>query len=232
MNFSLKNKIKNRTINTLVLVLFMVGVSSCTKKLDTDGKKASYAIGQQIGKNLKQQFPDFDADALAAAIKDAQKDKNQMTDKDMQDAMMKMQMAAMEKQKVDAEKNSKAAQEFLEKNKTVEGVKVTPSGLQYIIEKPGTGKSPKADDAVKCDYKGTLVDGTVFDSSYERGEPVDFPLKGVIPGWTEGLQLLKAGGKMKLFVPPELGYGNQGRPKIPPGSVLIFEIELIEILKK
>lgn len=228
MNGSLQNKV----INTLVLVLLMAGVSSCNKKLDTDEKKASYAIGQQIGRNLKQQFPDVNVDALSQAIKDAQKDKNEMTDKDMQDALMKMQMAAVEKQQKEGAENAKKAAEFLEKNKSAPGVKVTASGLQYIIEKEGTGKSPKDTDTVKCHYKGTLADGTVFDSSYERGTPADFPLKGVIPGWTEGLQLLKVGGKMKLFVPPQLGYGNMPRPKIPPGSVLIFEIELLEIAKK
>lgn len=223
---------QKRVINTAALILFMVAISSCTKKLDTDEKKASYAIGQQIGKNLKQQFPDVDVDALSQAIKDAQKDKNEMSDKDMQDAMMKMQMKAVENQKKEGEENSKKAAEFLEKNKTTPGVKVTASGLQYIIEKEGTGKSPKDTDTVKCHYVGKLIDGTVFDSSVERGMPADFPLKGVIPGWTEGLQLLKVGGKMKLFVPPQLGYGNMARPKIPPGSVLIFDIELLEIAKK
>lgn len=223
--------LNGKVLKALTLSCVFVVAVSCNK-LDTDQKKASYAIGQQIGKNLKQQFPDVDVQALSKGIKDAQTDKNEMTDKEMQEALMKMQQAAAEKQQKEGEANAQKSLEFLQANKNAPGVKVTASGLQYIIEKEGTGKSPKDTDTVKCHYKGTLVDGTVFDSSYERGAPADFPLKGVIPGWTEGLQLLKVGGKMKLFVPPQLGYGNMARPNIPPGSVLIFEVELLEIAKK
>ncbi len=215
------------------VALVVIG-TACTRKvkLDTDTKKSSYAIGQQIGTNLKQQNIEFDSEALAAALKDASEGKNQLTKEEIQAAMMKLQETAMKKQQEISETNKKAGADFLEKNKSAEGVKVTASGLQYIVEKEGTGKSPTADDTVKCQYKGTLTNGEQFDSSYDRGQPAEFPVKGVIPGWTEALQLMKPGGKMKLFVPPELAYGPAGRPGIPPNSVLVFEVELVEIVKK
>jgi FKBP-type peptidyl-prolyl cis-trans isomerase len=224
MNTSLVKKIG------LVSIMALFALVACNKKLDTDNRKATYAIGQQIGKNIKQQFSDFDPDVLAMAIKDAANNKNKMTDQEMQAALTKLQTSALEKQQKDAEANNKIAQDFLAKNKTAPGVKETKTGLQYIMEKEGTGKTPKIDDTVKANYKGTLVDGTVFDSSYDRGTPIEIPLKGVIPGWTEALQLMKVGGKAKLFIPPQLAYGAAGRPKIPPGSVLIFELELLDIV--
>lgn len=216
------------------LVVATALTTACQKKvkLDTDTKKASYAIGQQIGGNLKQQNIEFDADALAQALKDAVAGKNEMTKEDMQAAMMKLQESAMKKQQELAENNSKAGKDYLEKNKTAAGVKVTASGLQYIVEKEGTGATPKKEDVVKVHYKGTLTNGEQFDSSYDRGQPAEFPVGGVIPGWTEALQLMKVGGKMKLFIPPELAYGPSGRPGIPPNSVLVFEVELVEIVKQ
>ncbi|WP_413557752.1 FKBP-type peptidyl-prolyl cis-trans isomerase [Bdellovibrio sp. HCB209] len=223
-------------MNKLVLgglVVAVAATTACTKKvkLDTDIKKASYAIGQQIGGNLKQQNIDFDSDALAQALKDASAGKNEMTKEDMQAAMMKLQELAMKKQQEAADTNSKAGKDYLEKNKTAAGVKTTASGLQYIIEKEGTGAMPKKEDVVKVHYKGTLTNGEQFDSSYERGQPAEFPVGGVIPGWTEALQLMKVGSKAKLFIPPELAYGPSGRPGIPPNSVLVFEVELMDIVK-
>ncbi|HWU43703.1 MAG TPA: FKBP-type peptidyl-prolyl cis-trans isomerase, partial [Bdellovibrio sp.] len=150
---------------------------------------------------------------------------------DMQAAMMKLQEMAMKKQQEQADKNAKSGKDFMDKNKTAAGVKTTASGLQYITEKEGTGASPKKEDVVKVHYKGTLMNGEQFDSSYDRGQPAEFPVGGVIPGWTEALQLMKVGGKAKLFIPPELAYGPQGRPGIPPNSVLIFEVELMDIVK-
>lgn len=216
------------------LVVAAMATTACQKKvkLDTDMKKASYAIGQQIGGNLKQQNIDFDADALAAALKDASAGKNEMSKDDMQAAMMKLQEMAMKKQQETAETNAKAGKEYLEKNKSAAGVKTTASGLQYIVEKEGTGATPKKDDVVKVHYKGTLTNGEQFDSSIERGQPAEFPVGGVIPGWTEALQLMKVGGKAKLFIPAELAYGPSGRPGIPPNSVLLFDVELIEIVKQ
>jgi FKBP-type peptidyl-prolyl cis-trans isomerase FkpA/FKBP-type peptidyl-prolyl cis-trans isomerase FklB len=168
---------------------------------------------------------------LAQALKDASTGKNEMSKEEMQAAMMKLQEMAMKKQQESADENSKKGKEFLEKNKSATGVKTTTSGLQYITEKEGTGASPSKEDVVKVHYKGTLTNGEQFDSSYDRGQPAEFPVGGVIPGWTEALQLMKVGGKAKLFIPPELAYGPSGRPGIPPNSVLIFEVELMDIVK-
>lgn len=214
--------------------VLMLTAVSCTKKakLDNDKSKASYAIGQQIGQNLKQQNIEVDAEALAMALKDAAEGKNQMTKEQIQEAMMKLQENAMKKQQEEAENNKKIGAEFLEKNKSAAGVKVTASGLQYIVEKEGTGKTPTKDDIVKCHYTGTLINGEKFDSSVDRGQPAEFPVSGVIPGWTEALQMMKVGSKVKLFVPPELAYGPSGRPGIPANSVLIFEVELLDIVKQ
>jgi len=216
-----------------VLAIATVFAVGCTNnaKLDNDKNKASYTIGHQIGGNLKQQGMDLDVDALALGIKDATNGKNQLSQEDMQKAMQKLQEDAFKKQQAVAEANGKAAKEFLEKNKNEAGVKTTKSGLQYIVIKEGTGKTPTAKDIVKCHYTGTLITGEKFDSSVDRGKPAEFPVTGVIPGWTEALQMMKVGGKVKLFIPPELAYGPSGRPGIPPNSVLIFELELLDIVK-
>jgi FKBP-type peptidyl-prolyl cis-trans isomerase len=209
--------------------LGLVGMG-CEKKLDTDQRKASYAIGQQIGKNLKQQNIDFDADVLAKSLKDAVKGESKLTNEEIQGAMVKLQEVSTKKNQELAEANKKTGADFLAKNKTVEGVKTTPSGLQYSVIKEGDGKMPTKEDTVKCHYVGTLSTGEKFDSSVDRGQPAEFPVGGVIPGWTEALQMMKTGSKYKLFIPAELGYGAQGRPGIPPNSVLVFEVELIEIV--
>lgn len=224
----------NKLVLGALVVAALTVTTACQKKvkLDTDVRKASYAIGQQIGGNLKQQNIDIDTDALAMALKDAMAGKNEMSKEDMQAAMMKLQEMAMKKQSEVADSNAKAGKEFLEKNKSAAGVKATASGLQYVMEKEGTGASPKKEDVVKVHYKGTLTNGEQFDSSYDRGQPAEFPVGGVIPGWTEALQLMKVGGKAKLFIPPELAYGPSGRPGIPPNSVLVFDVELIEIVKQ
>lgn len=136
----------------------------------------------------------------------------------------------MKKQAEAANKNKEDGAKFLEGNKSQAGVKVTPSGLQYIVMTEGTGKTPTLKDTVKAHYKGTLIDGKQFDSSYDRGQPAEFPVEGVIKGWTEALQMMKVGGKMKLFIPPDLGYGEAARPQIPANSVLVFEVELLEVI--
>jgi FKBP-type peptidyl-prolyl cis-trans isomerase len=198
--------------------------------LDTDKKKLSYTIGQQIGGQLKSQGVELDAATFASSIQDALSGKKpKLSNEEMQAAMAKAREAHQAKSEVEGKENKAKGDKFLSENKSKPDVKSTASGLQYQILTEGSGASPKETDTVKVHYKGTLLDGTQFDSSYERKEPAEFPLKGVIRGWTEGLQLMKVGGKMRLFVPSDLAYGPQGRPGIPPNSVLIFEVELLEI---
>jgi FKBP-type peptidyl-prolyl cis-trans isomerase FklB len=190
--------------------------------------KASYSIGLNIGRNFKRQNVDLNPDALIAGVKDALSGaKPALNETEERDAMMSLQKDAMEKQKAMGEKNAAEGKKFLDENKKKEGVKSTASGLQYKVMKEGNGPQPKASDTVTVDYKGTLIDGTEFDSSYKRGQPATFPLNGVIKGWTEGLQLMKTGAKYQFFIPADLAYGGrQMGPDIPPNSTLIFEVEL------
>lgn len=222
-------------MNKLLLIAasgLLLTLTACNKPdLKSDKGQASYAIGQQIGKNLKAQNVEIDAKTLAASLTDAMAGKSEMNDEQIQKAMVKLQELAIKKQQEVGEENKKKSADFLEKNKTAEGVKVTASGLQYMVMKEGDGATPKKEDNVKCHYVGTLIDGTKFDSSIDRGQPADFPVSGVIPGWTEALQMMKVGSKYKLFIPPELAYGPAGRPGIPPNSALVFEVELLEIAK-
>lgn len=207
----------------------------CEKKpkLDNDMSRASYAIGQQIGTNLKNQNLELDKDALNISIKDVLDNKpSRLKPEEIQQALMKLQESINTRQTAAAAENLKAGQAFLEKNKTEAGVKVLPSGLQVKIETEGTGKVPKATDVVKAHYKGALIDGKVFDSSYDRGQPAEFPLNQVIKGWTEALTGMKVGTKAKLFIPPDLGYGPTDRPGIPANSVLVFDVELLDVVKK
>ncbi|AZZ37241.1 hypothetical protein CIK05_10730 [Bdellovibrio sp. qaytius] len=216
----------------LVAAVAVIGLVGCNKPdLKSDKGQASYAIGQQIGRNLKAQNIEIDAKTLAASLTDAMAGKSELKEDEIQKAMMKLQEMAMKKQTEEADKNKGKSAEFLEKNKTAEGVKVTASGLQYIVVSEGTGPIPTKTDTVKCHYKGTLTTGEQFDSSYDRGQPAEFPVGGVIPGWTEALQMMKVGSKYKLFIPAELAYGASGRPGIPPNSALVFEVELLDIVK-
>lgn len=214
--------------------LSLIGLMGCEKKikLDTDQQKASYAIGQQIGQNLKNQNIEFDADVLAASVKDVIQGKEaRIKPEEQQQALMKLQEGIMKKQQEVAAKNKTEGAAFLEKNKTQPNVKTTASGLQYIIVQEGTGKTPTEKDTVKAHYSGTLTNGEKFDSSYDRGQPAEFPVSGVIKGWSEALQMMKVGTKAKLFVPPDLGYGESARPGIPANSVLVFDVELLDIVK-
>jgi FKBP-type peptidyl-prolyl cis-trans isomerase len=204
---------------------------ACNRKPKSSKDQVSYTIGAQFGKSLKSQNLDLDTTALSRGIIDGYKggEKILLNEEEMQSAMMKLSEDRQKAQTSEAEANKIKADEFLLNNKAVEGVKVTPSGLQYMITDAGSGASPKGDDIVVVHYKGTLTDGTEFDSSYKRNQPAEFPLKGVIPGWTEGLQLLKKGGKAMFWIPPELGYGDRPRQQIPGNAVLIFDVELIDI---
>jgi len=197
----------------------------------SDIDKYSYALGYQFGSNIKGLNVDLNQDQILKSIKDGLDGKDSvLPDAEMQTAMSNLQTKRMEAQKVTSEKNKTEGAAFLEANKSKEGVKVTESGLQYKVITAGTGKTPKASDKVKVHYKGTLTDGTKFDSSYDRGQPAEFPVGGVIKGWTEALQLMKAGGKWQLFIPSDLAYGPMDRPKIPGNSVLVFDVELLEVL--
>lgn len=209
--------------------LFALG---CEKQasLNSDQDKASYAIGSQIGKSLKMQNAEVTMPSLVAGMNDALAGKEpKLKPEEMQAAMQKMQETAMKKAQEQAETNAKTGDEFLNKNKSKEGIKTTESGLQYQVVKEGTGATPKETDMVKVHYTGTLINGEKFDSSRDRGEPVEFPVNGVIPGWTEALKLMKVGAQYKLFIPPKLAYGPQPRPGIPPNSVLLFDVELIDV---
>src|SRR5881409_4361516 len=190
--------------------------------------KVSYSIGMNIGFNLSRQKVDINPDILAAGIKDSIAGKPQLTQDQVKDVMAQFEKDMEQKQKQAGEKNKTEGAKFLEENKKKEGVKTTASGLQYKAVKEGTGPQPKATDMVTVNYRGTLIDGTEFDSSYKRGQPATFPLNGVIKGWTEALQLMKVGSKYQLFVPSNLAYGDRAvGPDITPNSTLIFEVELL-----
>ena len=224
-NFALKHV---ATGAALIAGLALVG---CQKaKLDNDQEKASYAIGQQIGKSLKMQNADVAINSLVGGMQDALDGKEgRLKPEEMQAALQKMQEGAMKKAMEQAEVNQKKGDEFLAANKAKAGVKTTDSGLQYEVVKEGSGNSPKDTDTVKVHYTGTLITGEKFDSSRDRNEPAEFPVNGVIPGWTEALKLMKPGAQWKLVIPSKLAYGPQGRPGIPPNSTLLFDVELLEV---
>jgi len=197
-------------------------------------QRISYSIGADIGGNFKRQDIDVDPKTLAAGLADALVGKTQLTEAEIRETLMKFQTemrGKMEsKRKVDGDKNLKDGEAFLAANAKKDGVKTLPSGLQYKVLKSGSGRTPKDTDTVKTHYHGTLTDGTVFDSSVERGEPVTFPVNGVIPGWTEALKLMKEGDKWQLFVPAKLAYAERGAgAKIGPNANLIFDVELLSI---
>jgi FKBP-type peptidyl-prolyl cis-trans isomerase FklB len=193
----------------------------------------SYSIGINIGKDLKMKMQELDINnaLLLQGIKDAVNDaKPAMSEQDMEATMMAFQQEMSSKMKNLAEKNTKEGEAFLEANKKKSGVITLPSGLQYKILKEGNGAKPTATQTVKCHYRGTLIDGKEFDSSYKRGEPTEFPVGGVIKGWTEALQLMPVGSKWELYIPSTLAYGERGAGQtIGPNAVLIFEIELLSI---
>lgn len=203
--------------------------------IKTQDDSISYAIGQSISHNLKDPSMNINFGALVEGIQDASAGKSKMTEEQMKNVMNVFNMKLMAKRSVEMnkvkEKNKKEGEEFLAENKKKPGIVTLPDGLQYKILVSGTGPSPKATDKVKVNYKGTLIDGKVFDSSYERNQPAEFPLNQVIKGWTESLQLMHVGDKWELYIPSELGYGENGAGKmIGPNSVLVFEVELLEIL--
>ncbi|MEQ8785669.1 MAG: FKBP-type peptidyl-prolyl cis-trans isomerase [Pirellulaceae bacterium] len=191
-------------------------------------QEASYALGLQIGENLKAAGFKLDLALLAKGLADVLEEggKPQLEPEAAQ-AVIRQYHQELTMQA--AAENKKKGEEYLAANKKKEGVKTLESGLQYKVLKSGTGASPKLSDEVTTHYAGTLIDGTKFDSSYDRGQPATFPVGGVIKGWTEALQLMKVGDKWQLYVPAELAYGEDGRPGIPPNSVLVFDVELLSI---
>lgn len=202
--------------------------------LKTQKDKMSYIIGMDIGTNLKKQSIDIDTNILAKGVKDALSGgKPLLTEQEIQETMAAFQKEMMAKQAEVGKKNKGEGEAFLAENKKKEGVKTLPSGLQYKVIKAGTGKKPKLNETVTAHYRGTLINGTEFDSSYKRGQPVSFPVSGVIPGWTEALQLMEVGAKWQLFIPSNLAYGEQGAGSvIGPNATLIFEVELVSIQEK
>ncbi|WOE30799.1 MULTISPECIES: FKBP-type peptidyl-prolyl cis-trans isomerase [unclassified Acinetobacter] len=191
-------------------------------------EKISYALGYEVA---NQTPPELDINSFVTGVRAGHaKEKPAYTEEELQKAFEQFQKELQEKQATETKKVQSENNSFLEKNKTQPGVKTTASGLQYKITKEGTGKSPTPTSMVKVHYTGKLVDGKVFDSSVSRGEPIDFPLNQVIPGWTEGLQLMKEGGKATFYIPANLAYGPQGVPgTIPPNSTLIFDVELLQV---
>jgi FKBP-type peptidyl-prolyl cis-trans isomerase len=206
--------------------------------LNTPKEKASYAIGQNIGKAMKKDSVDIDPNILARGIKDAVTGAKQaMTDEEEQTALQAFQTEMKGKMEAKAAAtglaNKQAGETFMAANKTKPGVTTTASGMQYRVLTNGSGPKPTASDTVTCNYKGTLVDGKEFDSSYKRGQPAQFPVTGVIKGWTEALQMMPVGSKWELVLPPTLAYGERGAgPDIGPNSTLVFEVELVGIAPK
>ncbi|AZJ32166.1 FKBP-type peptidyl-prolyl cis-trans isomerase [Tenacibaculum mesophilum] len=237
---------------TNILAATVVGLSivSCSNgqfkqksSLATEVDSVSYALGLDMANKIKMNFDDMDQDLFVQGFKNGMDSTNLLVEskdinnilraffqKKQQEKMKQMQEEQAKKAEAEFGDNKKAGEEFLAINKAKEGVKTTESGLQYVVLKEGEGEVPTANSRVKVHYHGTLIDGTVFDSSVERGEPTEFGVGQVIKGWTEGLQLMKPGAKYKFFIPQELAYGAQQRGQhIKPFSALVFEVELLEI---
>jgi FKBP-type peptidyl-prolyl cis-trans isomerase FklB len=218
---------------TILILAFQVSAEE-NLVLKNQKEKMSYIIGMDIGSNLKRQSIDVDPNILARGIRDAlSAAKSLLTEQEIQDTLAAFRKERAAKQEEVGKKNKNDGETFLIGNRKKEGVKALASGLQYKVIRAGTGKKPKINDSVTTHYRGTLIDGTEFDSSYKRGELASFPVSGVIPGWTEALQLMEEGAKWQLFVPPNLAYGERGTGDvIGPNATLIFEIELISIQEK
>jgi len=238
--YTITKKIITMKIRNLLIIstLFAFILSSCGQSVNTNVKlksdldSVSYALGIDIANSLERGYVnELNYNAFIKGIEDVFNEK----DLDIADDQSKQIIQKYFKELRDAKiaKNLEEGRSFLEENKKKEGVQVTESGLQYEIIEEGEGISPSRTDTVVVHYRGTLIDGTEFDSSYDKGEPITFPLNGVIPGWSEGLQLMKEGANYKLYIPTELGYGVRVRPggPIEPNMALIFDVELIEVIK-
>jgi len=238
----MKISISNMKINQIALGLLGLAAVSCTQpaetaastEVKTEVDSVSYALGVNIGNSFVQQdFTDVNVDVMADAMHKVLKGDSVWIEN--QEAQMMLQAFFQKKQEeVNQQKYASNIQEgeaFLAENGAREEVVTTASGLQYEVIEEGTGPAPVATDVVKVHYHGTLLNGTVFDSSVDRGEPAEFPLNRVIPGWTEGLQLMTVGSKYKFYIPYQIAYGERGSGQIEPFSALVFEVELLEIIK-
>jgi len=235
---------KNRIVNFLMAIAVIFAAVSCDQsgsvkevKLETDADSVGYAIGVLVGANNNQQIEsapgggDINTEAMASAFRSAILDEETAITREEADAIVRRYFEGAGEE--EAQSNLEEGYAFLEENKQREGIQVTESGLQYEILEEGTGATPGANDQVKVHYHGTLIDGTVFDSSVERGEPATFGVSQVIPGWTEALLMMKEGSKWKIYLPSLIAYGERGAGQnIGPNTTLIFEVELLEIVKK
>lgn len=217
----------------VILLILCLGSASAfaQQKGMTNKEKFSYTVGVQLGKTLLKQSMDLDHPALLQGLTDALDQKGlKLTDKEMREVLIKYRDEQEAKQRVTAAENKKKGEAFLAKNKTRKGVVELPSGLQYEVLRKGKGKKPTLDDNITVHYEGTLIDGTVFDSSYKRGQPVTLKLNQVIKGWQIAVPLMSVGAKWKLYVPADLAYGDKSpSPLIGPNSTLIFTVELLSI---
>jgi FKBP-type peptidyl-prolyl cis-trans isomerase FkpA/FKBP-type peptidyl-prolyl cis-trans isomerase FklB len=218
----------------LILAVLIFTMNTWATELDTDEKKLGYIIGMDIGKSLREQGTAVDLDTLITAIRATYKGEElAMTAEEAaqvrKDYIEKRQAEQKAESAAAGQTNLVAGQKFLAENAKKEGVQTTASGLQYKVETMGTGPKPVVTDTVKVNYRGTLLDGTEFDSSYARNEPISFGLNRVIAGWTEGVQLMPVGSKFTFYIAPDLAYGEGGGGPIPPNSTLVFEVELLDI---
>lgn len=232
---------KKTVIATIAAMAAVLTFSSCGTGTYNEGDRMpettsaqidtiSYALGMYFGQIITStQFGELSLNQMKKGFFDVLNEEETMLDE--REVMMRIQSYIRDRMAYEAERSLEEGEQFLAANKEEEGVVETESGLQYIIEVEGTGMSPEATDTVEVNYEGRLIDGTVFDSSYDRGESVKFPLNRVIKGWTEGLTYVKEGGKIRLFVPSEMGYGKRGTGPIPGNSVLIFDVELVKVYK-
>lgn len=211
-----------------------------TGKFKSDDEQAAYALGASLGRYMENSLKEqeklgikLDKDQLIAGVQDAFGNKSKLNDSDIEKTLQgfeaRVKASAQAKMEQDAKENEAKGVKYAETFAKEKGTKKTESGLLFKVEKEGTGEAPKDSDTVVVNYKGTLTDGTVFDNSYDRGEPLSFRLDGVIPGWTEGLKHIKKGGKIKLVIPPALAYGKNGVPGIPANSTLVFDVELLDV---
>jgi len=218
----------------LLVAAIIFSINTWATELNTDNQKLGYIIGMDIGKSLREQGAEVDLDSLINAIRATYNGEElAMTTEEAaavrEEYIQKRQAEQQAETSAAGQENLVAGQKFLAENKTKEGVQTTASGLQYEVVTMGDGAKPAATDTVKVHYRGTLLDGTEFDSSYARNEPISFGLNRVIAGWTEGVQLMPVGSKFMFYIAPELAYGEGGGGPIPPNSTLVFEVELLDI---